>query len=69
MLLGGLAFGLNADFGNDMLAHPLIVFFALVAAGLLVLRRIAPSGPGNSSRAHSDCGVAIGVAAYSPVTG
>jgi membrane protein DedA with SNARE-associated domain len=41
MLLGGFAFGLNADrrpFGNDMLAHPLIVFFALVAAGLLVLR-------------------------------
>jgi len=51
-----------------MLAHPLIVFFALVAAGLLVLRHRAVR-PGNSSRAHSDCGVAIGVAAYSPVTG
>jgi hypothetical protein len=41
MLLGGLAFGLNADrrpFGNDMLAHPLIVFFALTAVGLLLLR-------------------------------
>ena len=43
MSLGGLAFGLNADrrpFGSDMLAHPLIVFFALVAAGLLVLRAV-----------------------------
>ena len=41
MLLGGLAFGLNANrrpFGNDMLAHPLVVFFALVAVGLLLLR-------------------------------
>jgi hypothetical protein len=43
MALGGLAFGLNAErrpFGNDILAHPLIVFFLAVGAGLLVLRII-----------------------------
>ena len=41
MLAGGLAFGLIGErrpFGNDILAHPLAVFFAVVAAGLLVLR-------------------------------
>lgn len=41
MGLGGLAFGLNAErrpFGDDLFAHPLIVFFAAVGAGLLVLR-------------------------------
>ena len=41
MALGGLAFGLNAErrpFGDDVLAHPLIIFFVLVAAGLLLVR-------------------------------
>jgi len=41
MALGGLAFGLAAErrpFGNDFLAHPLAVFFAAVAAALLVMR-------------------------------
>jgi hypothetical protein len=41
MTLGGLAFGLNAErrpFGNDVFAHPLVVFFVGVAAGLLILR-------------------------------
>jgi hypothetical protein len=41
MVLGGLAFGLFADrrpFGDDVLAHPLAVFFIAVAAGLLILR-------------------------------
>jgi hypothetical protein len=44
MVLGGLAFGLFADrrpFGDDVLAHPLSVFFVLVGAGLLALRVIA----------------------------
>jgi hypothetical protein len=41
MGLGGLAFGLNAErrpFGDDVFAHPLVVFFVIVAAGLLILR-------------------------------
>jgi hypothetical protein len=40
MAAGGLGFGSYADqrpFGNGMLAHPLVVFFALVAAVLLTL--------------------------------
>ncbi len=32
------AFSENRPFGDDVLAHPLIVFFVVVAAGLLVLR-------------------------------
>lgn len=38
---GGLAFGAYSErrpFGADVLAHPLVVFFAVVGAGLLVLR-------------------------------
>jgi hypothetical protein len=41
MVAGGFMFGLLGDrrpFGDDMLAHPLLVFFAIVAAALLVLR-------------------------------
>jgi hypothetical protein len=41
MVAGGLAFGLLGErrpFGQDVLAHPLAVFFAVAAAGLLVLR-------------------------------
>jgi len=41
MALGGLAFGLNAErrpFGDDVLAHPLIIFFVFVWAGLMLLR-------------------------------
>ena len=41
MALGGVGFGLYAEerpFGNGVLAHPLVVFFAFVAAGLLTLR-------------------------------
>jgi hypothetical protein len=41
MGVGGFAFGLIADarpFGDDVLAHPLVVFFLLVCLGLLVLR-------------------------------
>jgi hypothetical protein len=38
---GGFAFGLIAErrpFGEDVLAHPLVVFFAIAAAGLMALR-------------------------------
>jgi len=41
MALGGAGFGLYAEgqpFGNGVLAHPLVVFLAFVAAGLLTLR-------------------------------
>ena len=49
MSAAGVAFGAFAEdhpFGDDVLAHPLIVFFVVVAAGLLglrvVLRRPVP---------------------------
>jgi hypothetical protein len=41
MASGGFVFGLSGDrrpFGADVLAHPLVVFFALVAAALVALR-------------------------------
>jgi hypothetical protein len=41
MAAGGLAFGLFGDrrpFGNGIFAHPLVIFFILVGAILLVLR-------------------------------
>ena len=41
MAIGGLAFGVYADkqpFGEDILAHPLVVFFILVGVALLALR-------------------------------
>ena len=41
MVAGGMAFGLLGDrrpFGRDFLGHPLVVFFVLAAAGLLVVR-------------------------------
>jgi len=41
MVAGGLGFGLIGErrpFGQDMLAHPLVVYFAMAALGLLVLR-------------------------------
>ena len=41
MALGGVGFGLYADerpFGNGLLAHPLVVFFACTVAGVLTLR-------------------------------
>ena len=43
MLAGGLGFGLIGErrpFGSDMLAHPLVVYFALAAVGLLILRAV-----------------------------
>jgi hypothetical protein len=41
VVAGGLGFGLIGErrpFGNDTLAHPLVVYFAAVAVGLLILR-------------------------------
>jgi len=41
MAAGGFVFGLPGDrrpFGTDVLAHPVVVFFAVAAAALLVLR-------------------------------
>ena len=41
MGLAGFGFGLFADrrpFGNDILLHPLVLFFILVGLALLVLR-------------------------------
>ena len=43
MVAGGLGFGLIGErrpFGQDMLAHPLVVYFAVAAVGLLVLRAV-----------------------------
>jgi hypothetical protein len=41
MAMGGLGFGLIAEhrpFGDGVFAHPLIVFFIVAGAGLLLLR-------------------------------
>ena len=41
MVAGGLGFGLIGErrpYGQDILAHPLVFYFAMAAAGLLVLR-------------------------------
>ena len=41
MVTGGLAFGLIGErrpLGDDLFAHPLILFFAAAMAGLLIMR-------------------------------
>ena len=53
MTLGGLAFGLFAErrpFGDDMLAHPLLVYFIAGVVGLLALRSCCAADPGNFAR-------------------
>lgn len=43
MVAGGLTFGLVGDrrpLGTDVLAHPFVVFFIVVAVGLIVLRMV-----------------------------
>src|SRR5262244_3585984 len=57
MAAGGLAFGFIGErrpFGQDMLAHPLVVYFALAAIGLLILRAVLarPGRPGAYSGGH-----------------
>jgi hypothetical protein len=44
MAAGGFAFGLFANtrpLGAGILVHPLVLFFVLVTAGLLILRTVA----------------------------
>jgi hypothetical protein len=44
MALSGIGFGLIGErrpFGNNFLAHPLVAYFIVVAAGLLILRMAA----------------------------
>ena len=43
MIAGGLAFGLVAErrpFGEDFLAHPVVVFAGAAGVGLLILRLV-----------------------------
>ena len=43
MILGGLGFGLIGErrpFGNDVFAHPMILFFIVAMVGLLVVRAV-----------------------------
>ena len=68
MCIGGLAFGLIGDrrpFGEDVLTHPLTVFFVLVGAGLLTMRIVAarPVPELISDRALF-YGCALGLAAF-----
>jgi len=44
MVLGGFVFGLVAErrpFGDDVFAHPFVVFFIVVGVGLIALRVMA----------------------------
>ena len=68
MAAGGVGFGLYADerpFGNGVLAHPLVVFFAFVVAGLLTLRFLhaRPVLQMISAR-HLAAGAVIGMACF-----
>jgi hypothetical protein len=57
MAAGGLAFGLMGErrpFGRDVLGHPLVVFFVLAAAALLVMRIWDAPGAGCDSRTCAD---------------
>jgi hypothetical protein len=64
----GLGFGLLGErrpFGNDMLAHPLIVYFATVAVGLLGLRvALARPVPEVISERELLAGLLSGAAAF-----
>ncbi len=68
MAIGGVAFGMFAErrpFGDGVLAHPLIVFFAVVAAVLLVLRFLhARPVPELISERSLLAGCLIGVACF-----
>ena len=68
MAVGGLGFGLLGDqrpFGDGMLFHPLVVFFALVVLALLALRIVlARPVPDVISDRALMFGCAIGVAAF-----
>ena len=68
MALGGVGFGLYAEerpFGNGVLANPLIVFFAFVAAGLLTLRFLhARPVPELISSRYLAIGIVIGIICF-----
>jgi hypothetical protein len=68
MVAGGLAFGLLGErrpFGQDMLAHPLVVYFAVAAVGLLILRVVlARPVPELIPERTLFAGCLIGVAAF-----
>jgi len=68
MVAGGLGFGLLGDkrpFGTDVLAHPLVVFFVVVAATLLALRvALARPVPELIPERTLIVGCVIGVAAF-----
>jgi hypothetical protein len=68
MALGGVGFGFFAEqrpFGNGVLAYPLVVFFACVAAGLLTLRFLhARPVPELISERYLAAGIAIGIACF-----
>jgi hypothetical protein len=68
VMAGGLGFGLIGErrpFGNDMLAHPLVVYFATVAVGLLVLRvMLARPVPEVISERELLAGLLSGAAAF-----
>jgi hypothetical protein len=68
MALGGVGFGLYAEerpFGPGVLAYPLVVFFAFVAAGLLTLRFLhARPVPELISERYLAIGIAIGIVCF-----
>jgi hypothetical protein len=68
MAAGGVGFGVYADgrpFGDGLLAHPLVIFFAFVFAGLLTLRFLhaRPVLQLISAR-HLAAGAVIGIACF-----
>jgi hypothetical protein len=68
MVVSGLGFGLLGDrrpFGDSMLFHPLVVFFALVGVALLTLRiALARPVPDVISDRALTFGCAIGAVAF-----
>jgi predicted cobalt transporter CbtA len=68
MALGGLGFGLFADrrpFGEGLLVHPLVMFFALVGLGLIALRVVLSRPvPSLISDRELVAGCVIGIVAF-----
>ncbi len=68
MAFGGLGFGSLADrrpFGNELLVHPLVVFFALVGLTLIALRvLLARPVPEVISDRALLAGCAVGLVAF-----
>jgi hypothetical protein len=66
--IGGVAFGLFAHeqpFGRGGLAHPLVVFFAAILAGLLILRFLSTRPLAELiSRWYVGAGIGIGVVCF-----